>query len=167
MQYGVVMFFTLYRVHLEKYKERSDFTRREKVQLSVSLFRPVRCEDVEGWRLLASVEGLMKWDGQRLAVKQLLVLNSRTPESLPHGNVLKRHCGCGQREKKRLEEVSTCRYQIRFFVKYLMCACLLAVRPEETTLMNTIIAIWFHLITIIIKTDPGIITQRVIINVAE
>lgn len=54
-------------------------------------FRPVGREDVEGWRLLACLEGLLQWDGQRLAVKQLLVLNSGTPESLPHGDVLKRH----------------------------------------------------------------------------
>lgn len=54
-------------------------------------FRPVGREDVEGWRLLACLESLLQWDGQRLAVKQLLVLNSGTPESLPHGDVLKRH----------------------------------------------------------------------------
>lgn len=54
-------------------------------------FRPVWREDVEGWRLLACLEGLLQWDGQRLAVKQLLVLNSGAPESLPHGDVLKRH----------------------------------------------------------------------------
>lgn len=63
--------------------------------LSSSLFltglRPVRCEDVKRRRLLAGLEALLQRDGQRLAVKQLLILNSGTPESLPHGNVLKRH----------------------------------------------------------------------------
>lgn len=53
--------------------------------------KPVRCEDVEGRRLLAGLEGLLQWDGQRRAVEQLLVLNGGTPERLPHGNVLKRH----------------------------------------------------------------------------
>lgn len=52
---------------------------------------PVRCEDVEGWRLLAGLEGLLHWNGQRGAVKQLLVLNGGAPERLPHGDVLKRH----------------------------------------------------------------------------
>lgn len=33
---------------------------------------------------------LLQWDRQRRAIKQLLVLNSRTPEGLPHGDVLKR-----------------------------------------------------------------------------
>lgn len=52
---------------------------------------PVRREDVEGRRLLARLEGLLHWDGQRGAVEQLLVLNGGAPESLPHGDVLKRH----------------------------------------------------------------------------
>lgn len=56
---------------------------------------PVGCEDVEGWRLLACLEGLLHWNGQRRPVKQLLVLNGGAPESLPHGDVLKRHCGTG------------------------------------------------------------------------
>lgn len=54
-------------------------------------FIPVRREDVEGWRLLACLKGLLHWNGQRRAVKQLLVLNGGAPESLPHGDVLKRH----------------------------------------------------------------------------
>ena len=54
-------------------------------------FAPVGREDVEGRRLLACLEGLLQRDGQRRAVKQLLVLNCGTPECLPHGDVLKRH----------------------------------------------------------------------------
>lgn len=64
-------------------------------------FRPVGCEDVERWGLLAGVVRLLQWDRQRRAIKQLLVLNSRTPEGLPHGDVLKRHLGKeGQMEKR-------------------------------------------------------------------
>lgn len=58
-------------------------------------FIPVGCEDVQGWRLLARLEGLLHRNGQRRAVKQLLVLNGGAPESLPHGDVLKRHWGSG------------------------------------------------------------------------
>lgn len=54
-------------------------------------FIPVRCEDVEGWRLLTCLEGFLHRNWQRRAVKQLLVLNGGAPESLPHGDVLKRH----------------------------------------------------------------------------
>lgn len=61
------------------------------VNRTAAEFRPVWCEDVEGWRLLARLEGLLHRNGQRRAVKQLLVLNGGTPESLPHGDVLKRH----------------------------------------------------------------------------
>lgn len=55
--------------------------------------RPVGREDVEGRRLLAGLEGLLQRDGQRLAVEELLVLNSGTPESLSHGDVLEGHWG--------------------------------------------------------------------------
>lgn len=58
-------------------------------------FIPVGCEDVQGWRLLARLEGLLHRSGQGRAVKQLLVLNGGAPESLPHGDVLKRHWGSG------------------------------------------------------------------------
>lgn len=56
-----------------------------------SLSLPVRREDVEGRRLLARLEGLLQRDGQRLALKQLLVLDGGAPEGLPHGDVLERH----------------------------------------------------------------------------
>lgn len=62
-------------------------------------FRPVGREDVERRRLLAGVEALLQRHGQRRAVEQLLVLIGRTPEGLPHCDVLKRHCGeTGQME---------------------------------------------------------------------
>lgn len=70
------------------------------MRLSITtLFRPVRCEDVERWWLLTGVEALLQRDGQRRAVKQLLVLNGGTPEGLPHSDVLKRHC----RETEQME----------------------------------------------------------------
>lgn len=83
-------------------------------------FRPVGCEDVERWGLLAGVVRLLQWDRQRRAIKQLLVLNSRTPEGLPHGDVLKGHWERRDRwrKEKRGEES-------RFFVKHLPHVCLL------------------------------------------
>lgn len=64
----------------------------ERVEHRSSLpFSPVRREDVEGRRLLARLEGLLQRDGQRLALKQLLVLDGGAPEGLPHGDVLERH----------------------------------------------------------------------------
>lgn len=50
---------------------------------------PVRGEDVQRRGLLTRLVGLLHRDGQRGALKQLLVLNGATPEGLPHGDVLK------------------------------------------------------------------------------
>lgn len=61
------------------------------IALKMTGLRPVGCEDVKRRWLLAGLKGFLQWDGQRLSVKQLLILNGRTPESLPHGNILKRH----------------------------------------------------------------------------
>lgn len=75
--------------------------------MKVSGFRPVGREDVERRGLLAGLVRLLQWDGQRRAIKELLVLNGGTPEGLPHGNVLKRHCGGRDAEKREKGHVIT------------------------------------------------------------
>lgn len=54
-------------------------------------FWPVGREDVQRWRLFAQLVRLLHRDGQRLTLKQLLVLDGGAAESLPHRDVLKRH----------------------------------------------------------------------------
>lgn len=54
-------------------------------------FWPVGREDVQRWRLFAQLVRLLHRDGQRLTLKQLLVLDRGAAESLPHRDVLKRH----------------------------------------------------------------------------
>ena len=114
-------------------------------------FRPVGREDVEGWRLLACLESLLQWDGQRRAVKQLLVLNGGTPESLPHGNVLKRHYGReGRMESKRKERG---RDGVRFFKKYVIHVVFN--QQTHTSQMKTMRTIWLQLVIIIIAVLIG------------